>query len=297
MARAYVAEHPRLAEVLAHADRVSGSTGVQLADSVFLHKAVLRLRPTTVLECGTGRSTFVLAQAMAEAAQPGTRPRLVSMEHDRAWFEAALRAFPKDEFPFVEIVHSPQALHGYSFVRGTVYSSVPTAPYDLVFVDGPGQEMSSVHPHTMCNLDFIRLVEQSDRPVRAIIDNRKHTVLAYTVILGRAKVRFFPGGRGQGSLGIVAPVTRKDLLLADKMAMRKTLFPEFASEATRRWPSWKADVRQEAGASTGARRRGQRAGGDGGAGQADTPRSARRASSACPMRASCSAPRCRCNVS
>lgn len=47
MARAYVAEHPRLAEVLAHADRVSGSTGVQLADSVFLHKAVLRLRPTT----------------------------------------------------------------------------------------------------------------------------------------------------------------------------------------------------------------------------------------------------------
>ena len=224
-ARRYVAANPSLAEALALADRLSSSTGVHLADAVMLHRAVRELRPATVLECGTGKSTFVLADALAGLARSGGTPRLVSMEHNREWFERATQAFPRSTFPFVEIVHSPETLYGYSFVRGTVYREVPDLPYDLVFVDGPGQGLFQDHPYTMCNLDFVRLVERSDRPLRAIIDNRKHTVLAYTVLFGPDKVRFFPGGPGQGSLGIVAGVTKHDLLLGDKPLMKRTLFP------------------------------------------------------------------------
>jgi hypothetical protein len=227
MARRYVEANPDLAEAIVLADRLSASTGIHLVDAVILHRAVRALRPATVLECGTGKSTFVLAAALASNSGPGTPPRLVSMEHNQEWYEQAARSFPRSTFPFVEIVHSPETLYGYSFVRGTAYREVPDLPYDLVFVDGPGQGLFQDHPYTMCNLDFVRLVEKSDRPIRAIVDNRKHTVLAYTVIFGPAKVRFFAGGSGQGSLGIVAGVTKSDLLLGDKPLMRRTLFPQF----------------------------------------------------------------------
>ena len=61
--------------------------------------------------------------------------------------------------------------------------------------------------------------ERADR-VSAIIDNRKHTILACTLAFGQTKVSFYPNE----ALGFVQPVTKEDLIIDDKLAIRSTLF-------------------------------------------------------------------------
>jgi hypothetical protein len=209
-ARQFVAEHPDLAEAIAKADALSHSTGASLFDYVTLYRAVHRFQARTILECGTGKTTYALAAAMK--ALGGTL-RLVSMEHDEAWHRHAKEHFPSSEFPFVEICHSPKSVWCISLLRGTVYSEVPPAPYELVFVDGPSARIGE---ETSCNMDFVRLVSESDRPIPAIIDNRKPTVMAYTILFP-GKVRFSLCGSG-----IVDPVGRADLRFADKTLLLKS---------------------------------------------------------------------------
>lgn len=209
-ARGFIAEHPDLADAIAKADAVSQSTGASLMDYVTLYRAVHKWQARTVLECGTGKTTFALAAAMKAL---GGILRLVSMESEEKWHRQAKERFPFDEFPFVEMHYSPKAVWCFSLIRGTVYSEVPPAPYDLVFVDGPSAHIGL---ETSCNMDFVRLVSESDRPIPAIIDNRKPTVMAYTILFP-GKVRFSASGAG-----IVDPVSRADLTFTDKTVLLKS---------------------------------------------------------------------------
>ena len=108
-------------------------------------------------------------------------------------------------------------MYSYSFVRGTVYEEVPQYPYEFVFVDGPPQGVEGV---VMCDMDLVRVVAGSETPVSAFIDNRKHTVLACSLIFGPDKVSFY----SELSLGVVSSVTRHDMVLGDKERMRRTVF-------------------------------------------------------------------------
>jgi len=147
--------------------------------------------------------------------------RLVSMEHDEEWHRRAKEHFPFEEFPFVEIRHSPKSVWCIALLRGTVYSEVPPAPYDLVFVDGPSAHID-VQP--CCNMDFVRLVSVSDRPIPAIVDFRKLTVMAYTILFP-GKVHFFDSG-----IAIVDPVSRADLAFPGKYEFpnKKVLLKSFS---------------------------------------------------------------------
>ena len=64
LARIFIAEHPDLAEAIAKSDALSRSTGASLFDYVTLYRAVHKLQARTVLECGTGKTTYALAAAM-----------------------------------------------------------------------------------------------------------------------------------------------------------------------------------------------------------------------------------------
>lgn len=218
---AYLGANPGLRQAIDEADRVSESSGADLCDYAILHKTVRETKPRFVLECGTGRSTFILAKALLENEEeaPGQGGRLVSMEHNREWYERATACLPDPYRSVTDIVHGPIVEVGCSFVRGTAYESVPDHPYDLVFVDGPWQGLPE--GDVMCNMDFIRLLRTASHPMRAFIDNRKHTVLAYAMLLGSEKVTYHV----EWNLGVVAPVTRDDILLLDKERMRRSIFP------------------------------------------------------------------------
>ncbi len=210
-----LARHPTLTEALAAAEATSGATGAEIWDYVALYVTIRRLRPHAVLECGTGRSTFVIAQALADLRQEdGTRPatRFVSMEHDETWLAHAQRAlFPRLEGA-VDLVCSPSDTYRHSFLSGTCYREIPNHPYDFVFVDGP---TPTIDGQRTCNIDLIRLVERSDHPITALVDSRTHTVLAFALAFGPDKVSFYRAW----NLGRVNAVSRADLKLLDKRRM------------------------------------------------------------------------------
>ena len=60
----------------------------------------------------------------------------------------------------------------------------------------------------MCGMDLIKVVANSQNPVTAIIDTGLPHVIAYGILFGRDKVRYFPAWE----LGIVTNVTKEDLI-------------------------------------------------------------------------------------
>ena len=221
-ARKYL-DKENLFHLFKEVDSVSQSTGVSLTDYAAIFAYVKKYKPHTILECGTGKTTWVISLAMQELslADPHYRPKLVSMEHNEQWHAEAVKNFPAERFPFVEIKYSPKGVFGYGLVRGTVYQTVPDYDYDFVLVDGPGQGIDGV---LAGNMDFIRVVLNSKNPVRALIDNRKATIWAYAVIFGPNKVRF----NELFSLGIVDPVSKDDVLIGDLDRMKR----EFSNYVT-----------------------------------------------------------------
>lgn len=219
-AEAYISGNRGLAEAVRLAKASSKSTGVSDLDFATMHHLVTTWGARTVLECGTGKSTFVLAEALK---QIGGTVRLVSMEEEAEWAAHANSVFPFARYPFVEIIHSPVVEWGYSYIRGNIYRDVPAADYDFVFVDGPVQMIGGIRSSDM---DFVRLVSQSERPIGAMIDDRKYVCASYANLFPD-HLKVHPGG-----IGIVRPVTRHDIALKDKESLTRLTFARFVKIST-----------------------------------------------------------------
>lgn len=64
-------------------------------------------------------TTWMISLAMQELsfADPHYRPKLLSMEHNEQWHAEAVKNFPAERFPFVEIKYSPKDVFGYELMR------------------------------------------------------------------------------------------------------------------------------------------------------------------------------------
>ncbi len=221
----YFKNNPSLKELMIEMSKISHSTGVSDLDYIVLYDFVKKKRPQYILECGTGISTFIIAQSIKDnliTSEKGCK--LVSMESEKHYYDHQMDIFPKEFNDFVEIIYSPIKLYGYSFIRGTTYQDVPEYPYELVFVDGPNQVMRE--KGRMCNMDFVKILENSDNPISCVIDSRVHTVLAYTQIFGERKVKWYP----KWNLTIINDVVKDDMILSnglgdssDKKRIKKKL--------------------------------------------------------------------------
>lgn len=213
-----------LQETLEFADANSNSTGTSLADYVILYKYIKQHKPQSVLECGTGKSTLVIAQAMLEnhldnpTLFPRESMRLISMENEQHWYKEANKNLPSKYQDFVSINYSELSTYTYSMLNGVIYDNIPAYKYDFMFIDGPPQAINS--SITTCDIDLIKYVSTTTEPVSAIIDNRKHTVLACTLAFGANKVSFYP----DLGIGYVDSVTKDDLTIGDKTTVRTTFF-------------------------------------------------------------------------
>lgn len=184
------------------------STGVSLIDFAVLYEYIRRYKPQYVLECGTGLSTHIIAAAMMKFCKPCFQEiKLISMESVPKWHKEARLQFPFDKYDFVEILLSQVASYRYSFVDGVIYNEVPDCPYDFVFVDGP-------YYADRCDMDFIKVVQRSEKKVSALIDSRRTSGLAYSALLGRDKVLYFPFGFSQ-----IRNVSKEDLILSNKKSL------------------------------------------------------------------------------
>jgi predicted O-methyltransferase YrrM len=206
-AKATLRADAELWRLIEHAADGNEVTGASYSDYLTLYEAVRRLKPAEILECGTGISTVVLAQALRQnEREGGKRGRITSMEEELRWRDNADRRLPDELRPYIELVHSPKVDGYYQCFRGVQYESVPDRPYDFVFSDGP-ERHSLVNGDKLFNLDFIQIVRRSDRPVRAVVDNHYLTFYVLQKVFGTRLARFDVGRK----LMFVGPVTKRDL--------------------------------------------------------------------------------------
>ncbi len=185
----------------------SSSTGVSYSDYLVLYNWVRQHRPREILECGTGISTVVMAQALRENEHEyGIKGRITSMEESYEYHKTATELFPKALDSYAEILLSPAIEDHYHFFRGVRYSDVPSRAYDFVFVDGPSLHTSPQDPHMAINIDLIRILQNARNAVSAIIDTRTTTCYAYSLLLPNTFCYDYIR-----KIGIVAPSMPRDL--------------------------------------------------------------------------------------
>jgi len=183
LAKKYIKAHRTLKEIIEYVDSVSDSIGLSLPDYVSLYSTLKRLKPQTVLECGTGKSTFIIAQAMID--NKTDTPKLISMEENKQWYEASKTIVSK-KFDFVKVCLSDVNVYKHSFFCGSCYKSIPEHAFDFVLIDGP-----KLTEQNNLNMDFIRLLKKSKKPMSAWIDGRLITFSVFSAMLGRDKVKYY----------------------------------------------------------------------------------------------------------
>ena len=202
-----------LQELLNSVNSLTTSTGTDLYDYVSLHSYITKHQPHYILECGTGKSTWIIADALKKNKENfGIIGKVISMESVEQWYNEAKAILPERFGEQVEIHYSPATTYMYYFIRGTVYSKVPDYPYDMIFVDGPELDVTENGiSHEGVNLDLIKYIQTttSDKRVTALVDARLRTCIAYGNIFGLNKVKFLK----PWNLGIVENINKDDLLL------------------------------------------------------------------------------------
>jgi predicted O-methyltransferase YrrM len=206
-AEAALRAHETLWRLVEHAAAGNDVTGVSFADYLTLYRFVRAHRPREILECGTGLSTVVLAQALRENERDGApRGRVTSMEDVPLWYENARARFPAELAPYVDFLLSEKVDGVYKCFRGVRYAALPDRPYDFVFSDGP-ERHSPVNGDKLFNLDLIEVVKRSTAPVRGIVDDHYLTAYVLQKVLGPRNARY----SAVRKLLFVGPVTRDDL--------------------------------------------------------------------------------------
>ncbi|MCH2423894.1 MAG: hypothetical protein MK196_12390, partial [Acidimicrobiales bacterium] len=138
---------------------------VELDDLLRLHHIVLSRRVTTVLEFGVGKSTTVLAHALAinEERDAGvvaadmrrSNPfELHSVDNDTSWIETASQALPEFLRDRCHLHHCPLEIGEFAGRLCTYYRNLPNLAPDLIYLDGPDQfsaegdlrGLSTAHP-------------------------------------------------------------------------------------------------------------------------------------------------------
>jgi len=212
-AKAILQKNTALWDLMTRAAAGTTVTGASCSDYLTLYEQVKLFKPKDVLECGTGITTVVLAQALIENAKEGGGPvgRVTSMEDDLDWFEVARSRLPEDVACVVDMVHSPKVDGFYKCFRGVCYESVPERDYDFVFSDGPDRH-SPVNGDKLFNLDLINVVRRAEQPVRAVVDNHYLTFYILQKVFGTDLARYSVSHR----LMFVGPVTRDDVRFLKK---------------------------------------------------------------------------------
>lgn len=186
----FLNNHPDLKKIIKSTNK-SISTGTEITDYIYLYNYIRKFKPHRVLECGTGKSTFIIAHAMKKYCKKNSK--LVSMESVKKYYLGQKKIFPKDKYPFVKIIYSPLKLYNYSFISGTGYLRIPNHNYDFIFIDGPMgsyKEKFKYEPGKI-NIDFLNIIlRNKSLSINGVIDNRKLTIWGYSLLFGKNIVNF-----------------------------------------------------------------------------------------------------------
>lgn len=225
----------KLESIITQVDSLSTSTGASLYDYVLLHSYIREKKPKFVLECGTGKSTWILADALKKNFEEnGIKGKVISMENILHYYDEACKNFPEDLKDFAEIHLSDLEDYSFSIFTGNSYKSIPDYPYEFIFIDGPddpyiGDYVALKRP----NMDLIKLLHKYQHPITAVIDYRLPTVIAYGVLFGKKKVHFLK----PWNIGLIENITLNDILITKDGLQQMQIVKDVAMYAIAQ-PNW-----------------------------------------------------------
>ncbi|MCG8326131.1 MAG: hypothetical protein MI974_00540 [Chitinophagales bacterium] len=218
---AYIRDN-NLQPVIDQARQATNSTGADLSDYVLLHAYIRQAKLQYILECGTGLTTWIMADALMKNHENSEKSDasglIISMEEDKSWHQHAIKVLPEKYTQYVRMVHSSRRYVNYTFIFGVAYENIPDYPYDMMFIDGPvcryfpneftsGNKENFQHTAAM---DLILLLLERDLRITAFIDNLKRTQIAYSCLFEPGKLKTY---KYWSNIGILESVQKKDLII------------------------------------------------------------------------------------
>jgi hypothetical protein len=200
---------------------------VSYSDYGIMTSLIRQLKPLFILECGTGRSTWDLAEALRKNEEEfGIKGLLVSVTDNLHWFNEAVSRFPKDLKNYTQIIFSARKDHAHLFIKGSVFGELPDYPYDLVFIHRP-EVLSGAEGETdpIVSLDFIEIVKKSTKSVTAVLgDAAPLSILVHSLFLGKGKIRY----NEKKGFSIIENVNHSSLLSPSRATLSKPeIFGQF----------------------------------------------------------------------
>jgi hypothetical protein len=222
MAATYLQQNSILKEVIDEARQISDAYGLTDFEYVRLYQMVRKTKPEYVLECGTGKSTFIIAHAMSKN---GNGVKLVSMEESADWANTQQKAIDhflshqksKEWFPgisqdLIELVVSEIEIKRHRVWAGSCYKNITQNPYSFIMVDGP-----ELNNDCFVNIDLVNILKESNNSIAIWIDGRWPTVAMCRALFGD-KLITKPGwthteiyGADKNDLNRVMKKIRKDM--------------------------------------------------------------------------------------
>lgn len=185
----FLEQNSQLKALINEARTISDAYGLTDFEYLRLYQMVREFKPEYVLECGTGKSTFIIAHAMS---QNGNGKKLVSMEESSVWADEQVKAIAhffnhqnvKDWFPgssqnLIELITSDIMIERHRVWAGSCYKDVKPYPYSFMMVDGP-----ELHNECFVNIDVVNVLKTSDIPISIWIDGRWPTVAMCRALFG-----------------------------------------------------------------------------------------------------------------
>jgi hypothetical protein len=153
-------------EILTYVNKESISTGCEILNYYFIIKLIKKYRPNIFLELGSGKSTFIIAEALKRWG--GANPQLISYEGKKKYYNNLIKIFNFSKYKFTRIYYSKIVKKTFFNISYYGYKKIAKKKYDMIFVDGPNV------PKNFPNLDFLKLcLVKNKKGLNVIIDNRK----------------------------------------------------------------------------------------------------------------------------
>jgi hypothetical protein len=113
-------------------------TGASAGDYYLIYRYILKAKPSSVLDLGSGITTCVMAKALAEVERrDGKVGKLVTVDHIAEYSEGTKKLLSPELSKYVQFHVSPMVGEIYQGINAVRYRDVPPGGYELIFVDGP----------------------------------------------------------------------------------------------------------------------------------------------------------------
>ncbi len=188
-ARQYLRKNKDLNQLIYELNKESGSVGLSNFEYVRLYQMVRNVKPEYALECGTGKSTFIIAHAMSKN---GNGKKLVTMEESEEWtikqreimshiynHKKANNWFPGKTKNLIELVSSSVTVARHRIWSGSCYQKTGDYHYSFIMVDGP-----RLTDENFINMDLINVLKTTDNSINIWIDGRWPTVVMCRALFG-----------------------------------------------------------------------------------------------------------------